>query len=109
METQEQFKMTTPNLTKTHAPCFINGDSNLVTVGGYNREGVEIWSVENKEMVHHIEYEGYNFVACSYSANGILAVGYAGGYLRLYDVTTWNEIYQHQFSMIPRYLFLTED
>merc|ERR1719499_2116713 len=76
LETQQQFKLTPKNLTKSLAPCFINGASNLVAVGGYTTEGVEIWSVEDKELIHHIENEEDVYVSSLYSANGILAVGY---------------------------------
>merc|ERR1719242_733706 len=77
LETQEQFKLTTQKMKRqARSPCFINGDSNLVAVGGWKNEGVEIWSVAEKTMVHHIE-AGDVYVASMYSANGILAVGFA--------------------------------
>merc|ERR1711879_453772 len=72
-----------------------------------------------------------SFVTCSYSANGILAVGFAAswetddghwsgnsyqwnydgvkGYLWLYDVSSWNMIYKQDFKMWLRSLYLTED
>merc|ERR550525_2298613 len=105
-------------MTNTYAPSFINGSSKFVAVGGYTGEGVEIWSVADKEMVHHIDEcrEDNAFVSCSYSANGILAVGYVSiqdmgysKYLKLYDVSTWTMIYRHDFASVsPRHLFLTE-
>merc|ERR1719361_1842494 len=54
LESQEQFKLTTTKLSNTFAPCFINGESEFVAVGGDDGEGVEIWSVEDKQMVRHI-------------------------------------------------------
>merc|ERR1712062_831026 len=70
LETQKQFKLTTTKLTNTFSPCFINGDSRFVAVGGNYGEGVEIWSVEDKEMVHHFNdtVEDNSYVSCSFSA-----------------------------------------
>jgi len=118
LETQEQFKLTTNKLINTLSPCFINGDSKFVAVGGMWSEGVEIWSVSDKEMVHHIDDDrirvGQGSITCSYSANGILAVGFTlrgrnGDHLHLYDVLSWERIHQKQFKMCPRHLFLTQD
>merc|ERR550525_852031 len=98
LETQEQFKLTTQKMKKqARSPCFINGDCNLVAVGGWANEGVEIWSVAEKKMVHHIEQPGKLCVSSMYSTNGILAVGFSdqssgnkNNYLQLYDVSTWS-------------------
>merc|ERR1712062_49507 len=98
LETQEQFKLTTKHLTNTMSPCFINGESRLIAIGGLKGEGVEIWSVEDKEMVHRIDDcdDEYTFVMCLFSANGILAAGFrsmvrtAKPYLHLYDVKSWD-------------------
>jgi len=82
-------------------------------VGGDSAEGLEIWSVEDKQMVHYIECPFDNsFVSCSYSANGMLAVGFShdgGNRLYLYEASSWTNIYHHEFQTCPRYLFLTPD
>merc|ERR1719242_437806 len=116
LESQEQFKLTTNNLTCTFAPCFVNGESELVAVGGYKGEGVEIWRVEDKEMVHHIDdcLDDSIFVCCLYSARGILAAGFHSpntgkSYLHLYNVKSWEKIYRRELAMIPRSLYLTTD
>merc|ERR1712062_17675 len=116
LETQKQFKLQTENLSVAYAPCFINGESEFVAIGG-NRggEGVEIWSVQDRKMVKYVECEDQNMVTSSYSANGILAVGYTppyttgSRYLQLYDVSTWEKLYRQEFAMCPRSLFLTAD
>merc|ERR1719251_57230 len=74
LETQEQTKLTTKMMKKqARSPCFINGDSDLVAVGGgYENVLIEIWSVKEKKMVHHIEGSQSDFVGAMYSANGIL-------------------------------------
>ena len=114
LETQKQIKLNTEKLTYAFAPCFINGESNLIAVGGNTGEGVEIWNVANQEMVHHIQKSDQVIVTSMYSANGILAVGFAshGGdnpHLQLYDVSSWTAIYRHKFELRPWYLFLTQD
>merc|ERR1712062_427489 len=97
------------------SPCFINGGSNLVAMGGFAFEGVEIWSVAEKKLVHHIEESDAVYVASMYSANGILAVGFGDGfgggnsYLQLYDVSSWSIIYRYDIELRPYSLFLTED
>merc|ERR1711879_468511 len=92
----------------------IDGKSEMVAVGGFKGEGVEIWSVDERKMVHHIECPFDNsFVSCPYSANGILAVGMlqnrGGKRLYLYDESSWTKIYHKEFNMSPRFLFLTAD
>merc|ERR1711879_969335 len=80
LDSHHQFKLNANNLSRTLSPCFIDGDSNLLTIGGYEGEGLEIWSVADRKMVHHImdnEHFGGYYVASAYSTNGILAVGYA--------------------------------
>merc|ERR550525_498116 len=106
LETQEQFKLTTQKMKEqARSPCFINGGSNLVAVGGWENEGVEIWSVAEKEMVHHIEESGRSvYIASMYSANGILAVGFTVNgsglrYLQLYDVSSWSTIYRYDIEL----------
>ena len=39
MEIHEQFKSTTENLSNTYSPCFIDGESQFVAVGGDDGEG----------------------------------------------------------------------
>merc|ERR1712079_78555 len=114
LDTKEQFKLIPQNLSWAIAPCFIDGESTLVAVGGYDGEGVEIWSVADKKLVHHINdsQEDKTRVDAMYSANGILAVGYGGGtntqrYLQLYDVSSWSKLYRYEFKMRPYSLFLT--
>ena len=113
LDTQEQFKLTTTQLTNTYAPCFINGESQFVAIGGDDGEGVEIWSVSDKKMVHHIKVQDSSqFVSCSYSSNGILAVGFGANrtdYLQLWEVHSWTMIYSKEYEMTPRSLFLTAD
>jgi len=113
LSTEIQTKLISDKLTNTLAPCFVDGDSEFVAIGGTKGEGVEIWSVVDKQMVRHIAPGDDAFVSCTYSANGILAVGFCsrsnGVYLQLYDVRSWQTIYHQTYEMTPRSLFLTAD
>jgi len=122
LETQQQFKLIPQKMKEPSCDhCFINGDSNLVAIGGHKGDGVEIWSVADKKMVHHIidrEHDNHH-VKGTYSANGILAVGYAvrdhnvevglQNHVQLYDVSSWSMIYRYSLEMRPYFLFLTQD
>ena len=110
---QTQFKLTSNYLTRTYAPCFINGDADFVAVGGYDGEGVEIWDVKRKQLVHRIVIDG-RFISSTFSTNNILAVGHVlrGGFctkqgaLKLYDVTNWEMFYSSECYMEPRSVHL---
>ena len=112
---EQQFKLESNSLTRTYAPCFINGESVCVAVGGSIQEGVEIWDVKTKKPVRHIGIEG-RFITSTFSTNNILAVGHGlkrgemkHGALKLYDVTNWELFYSADFFMIPRSVHLTSD
>jgi len=113
---QIQSKLVSNSLTRTYAPCFINGDSGSVAVGGSSGEGVEIWDVQQKQPVQHIEIDG-KFITTTFSVNNILAVGHylSGGFgtkqgaLKLYDVSNWELFYWSEFWMVPRSVHLTSD
>jgi len=112
IEKGEQFKMTSEHLTRTYCPCFVNGDSQFV-IGGSNAEGLEIWSVADRELVTHCDVgDDTKFVSSTFFANHVLAVGLGSindGALKLYDTRSWDVIHGAPCHMTPRSLALTAD
>ena len=109
---QQQTKLKSRRCKGMYAPCFINGGSELVAIGGTNGHGVEIWSVESKKRIGHMVSEDkQKWVSCTYSANNILAVGFHSNSseLKLWDVRSWELIHSAEYTMVPRYLHLTAD
>ena len=49
LKSKHQIKLTSTSFSYTRAPCFINGSTEQVAVGGASGEGVEIWNVRNRE------------------------------------------------------------
>lgn len=100
--------LTSSKLSKTLAPCFVNGDADLVAVGGWNLEGVEIWNVKSKTPIHHIECTE-KYINCMFSAYGILAVGFDSGVLQLHGTRDWEILRSQEYSMNLRSIHLSAD
>jgi len=113
IENKKQYKVMTQKLTNSYSPCFVNGDSQFVAVGGGDGEGVEIWSVADRKMVRHIDVgDDGKFVSAMYSANNVFAVGLGSinfGALKLWDTRTWKEMHGVDCHMTPRSLYMSED
>ena len=69
-------------MTSTFAPCFINGETKCIVVGGNNGEGMEIWDVANKKAIQVLKIDD-GWMACSTSTNNILAVCSSTGIMQL--------------------------
>ena len=103
LESKTQHKLTSDVLKATFAPCFINGDTEFVAVGGSGK--MEVWDIKNKKPVKVLDGEG----SATASTNNILAVGRAG-VLELWDVRNWEMFYSSDFEGLdPKSLHLTSD
>ena len=108
--TSAQHKLKTKALSEgTLSPCFINGNSELIAIGGRNGQGAEIWDIGSKAHLRTLE-TGAGSVVCTTSTNNILAICTAKGVLQLCDVRSWDMFYSSTFQgMQPRSLHLTAD
>ena len=109
LESKQQHNLTSTALTDSCSPCFINGDAELVAVGGAEGQGVEIWDVVQKCSLKVLHIEG-GFIGSLTSTNNILAVGTSEGSLQLWDVRNWDMFYSSEFvGLDTRSLHLTSD
>ena len=108
LETKSQHKLSSKVMEKTFCPCFINGDTDYVGIGGYYTNDVEIWDVKKKEAFK-VLLVGEN-VCCMTSTNNILAVAATQGDLQLWDVKKWEKFFSFKFEGLPpTSLHLTSD
>merc|ERR1712192_311871 len=78
LENQMQHKMSSEVLGDTYAPCFINGQTECIAVGGYGSQGVEIWDIKTQKPMKVLK--GFkDSILCSESSNDIFAVGTSDG------------------------------
>merc|ERR1712083_143066 len=82
LESQMQHKMSSEVLGDTYAPCFINGQTEYVAVGGFT-EGVEIWNIKTRKPSKFLKEK--RDIICTTSTNNILAIGTADKQLQLWD------------------------
>ena len=106
LQNAQQHKFVSEALTNTFAPCFINGQTELVAVGDWGKDWVEIWDINTQKAVKVLEINKGD-VECSASTNNILAIATQGKFLGLWDVRNWEMIYSKEFSMEPKSLHLT--
>merc|ERR1712087_436014 len=105
LESKEQQKLTSTNLGHSFAPCFINGGTEYVAVGGAS--GFEIWEIKTQQSVKKL---GDANIGCMASTNNILAVGTMKGLLQLWDVRSWEMFHSRKFEGLYAYsLHLTAD
>merc|ERR1712083_736137 len=91
---KEQQKLTSTTLKNSFAPCFINGDTEYVAIGGAYK-GVEIWEIKTQQAIKKI---GNGEIGCMTSTNNILAVGAGKDLLQLWDVRSWEAFYSTTFK-----------
>ena len=91
------------------APCFVNGQTDWVAIGGYKGQGVEVWDLKNKESARILKIDS-GYICSMASTNNILAVGSSSGALQLRDVRNWDMFHSTTFKGLePLYLHLTAD
>ena len=99
LNTKQQLRLTSGVLLNTYAPCFINGETGFMAVGGWGK-GVEVWDINAKESVKILELStGFG----SASTNDILAFASLEGELQLWDVRNWDTIYSTWFEGLMAY------
>ena len=109
LESKAQHKLTSKTLRQTRAPCFINGATAFVAVGGGDEQGVEIWDLAKKEANQLFKVDS-GYIGCMTSTNNILAVASSNGKLQLRDVRNWDVFYSSEFEGLYTYsLHLTAD
>merc|ERR1711879_252134 len=94
---------------------FINGESAQIVIGG--KAQYEIWDIQSRSSVRITKdictddsADGNaTAVWCTCSVGNVLALACEDKVLRLYDVTTWKEIYSKQYELKPTSLRLTPD
>ena len=103
-----QRKCSSSVLISTLAPCFINGDTAFVAVGGYSGQGVEIWDVKTKQKTRTIKTD-HGFISSTASTSNILAVGSQMLIVQLWEVGSWEMFHSSKYLMTPRSIHLTSD
>ena len=98
----------TSELRTTYAPCFINGQTELVAIGGWRPSYVEIWDIKQQKAVKVLKINKGD-VECSASTNNILAIATESKFLGLWDVRNWEMVHSKEISMAPKSLYLTSD
>jgi len=102
---QKQMKITSQNVQNSYAPCFVNGDNELIVIGAEKK--FEVWNLQNMSSLKVIGAKKGVWSTCS--VNNLLAVGVDDGNMYLYDVKTWNMIYSKKYEMRIFTLHLTSD
>ena len=106
LKNKQQFKLTTKVIINSYAPCFINGDTQYLAIGGY--KGVEVWDINSRKSLTILEFPSSGW--CSASSSNILAFGSETGLLRLWDVGNWEVVHEQTFIGLQAYsLDLTAD
>ena len=108
LQNAQQHQFVSEVLTHTFAPCFINGQTELVAIGDWKKRWVEVWDIKKQKAVKVLEINKGD-VECSASTNNILAVATMKKFLGLWDVRSWEMIYSKEFSLTPKSLHLTSD
>ena len=109
IENAVQYKLNSKALTDTLAPCFINGDTVYLVVGGDFGQGAEMWNVSSRTPVRTFAVQKGDYITCTASANNILAIGYRDSGRMLYDVTNWELFHSAKYRMSARSVHLTSD
>ena len=106
LESQSQHKLASDICPVAVSPCFINGDTSWIAVGGNSK--MEIWNIEKMESVKVLEIG--NCVCSSASTNNILAVGSQSKNLQLWDARNWQMFHSLELGgMMPQSVHLTRD
>ena len=106
LESKEQHKVTSATAVHSHAPCFINGNTAFVAIGGWD-SSVEIWDINTRKSIRTLDLTGG---LCSASKHNLLAFGSNQGILRLWDVRNWEVVHSSTFDGLQAYsLHLTSD
>ena len=103
-KTQQKFKISVYN---AFAPCFINGDTDVLAVGGQKGK-VEIWDTVGQKMIRTLEINK-GWIGAQTSSNDILAIGSGDGSLQLWDVRNLEMFSSFKFKMNIVSLHLTSD
>eukprot|EP00485_Elphidium_margaritaceum_P003782 CAMPEP_0202706196 /NCGR_PEP_ID=MMETSP1385-20130828/18651_1 /ASSEMBLY_ACC=CAM_ASM_000861 /TAXON_ID=933848 /ORGANISM="Elphidium margaritaceum" /LENGTH=717 /DNA_ID=CAMNT_0049364609 /DNA_START=109 /DNA_END=2262 /DNA_ORIENTATION=- len=106
-EQQQDFQ--SEYLMDTFAPCFINSDTQFISVcDGEGR--MEIWDLKTKKSVKTLQIETKATISSSASTHNVLAIGSVDDKtLRLYDVRSWECFYSKDFNFDGNSLDLTND
>ena len=71
---KQQHKLVSSALSQTYGPCFINGETDYVSVGGKGQ--VEIWDMKNNKSIKVLKIgNGSGYVNGAASTHNILALG----------------------------------
>mmetsp|Transcript_42253 Transcript_42253/g.69642 ORF Transcript_42253/g.69642 Transcript_42253/m.69642 type:complete len:711 (-) Transcript_42253:126-2258(-) len=108
-----QYKLVTTTLGQGHTmggviPCFINGESNFVAVGGAGGK-FEIWDVKTRKACKFLACTKEGSINCLSSKNNILAIGNTKKTLNLWDVRDWQMFYEKETKVEPTSIHLSED
>eukprot|EP01084_Bolivina_argentea_P118496 210235_1 len=104
----KQYKMISDVLSDTYAPCFINGQNELLSMS--DKKGkIEIWDIMHKKAINTLKIGVSQWVTSSASTNNILAIASWDKKLRLYDVRNWELFYTKQYNCQANSLHLTRD
>ena len=85
LESKKQHQFNSDVLLNTYVPCFINGCTDYIAVGGWDKQCVEIWNVQKQKATRLLE-GCKDRIQCSASTNNILAVATGNKDLLLWDV-----------------------
>merc|ERR1712241_273476 len=97
-----QYKLQSQVMRHSKAPCFINGDSEQIVIGGWKH--FEIWDIATRSSLRVIKDFSTDSAWAMCSVNNILAVGSNDKKLYLYDVRNWEMIYSKGYLI--KYLAL---
>merc|ERR1712154_319720 len=90
-----------------YAPCFVNGGSDTIVIGG--KRQFEIWDITTRSAKRVLDGTGGRMMQCACSVNNIMAIGSVDKMLRLFDVRSWDMIYSKKYEVDPVSLHLTAD
>ena len=106
LESRDQHKLVSASAVHSHAPCFINGNTAFVAVGGWD-SSVEVWDIKTQKSVRTLDLVGG---ISSASVHNLLAFGSNKGILCLWDVRNWEVVHSSTFDGLQAYsLHLTSD